>query len=242
MNDVRRMIYGSLVLFFLMLAFWFSIIYVSSCGFTLSCNQADQIVVRTPVPTLIPRMNANPQPGGEVTEFDQCRVAATDLIAAWAIAGHTENEPFAFTDLDGQDCAATFEDIQPLFVENSFWSPGALGCTSCHNAELTERSSGLDLSSYDAIALGARRVQGSTSPGTDIFGRGEWENSLLHEYLVNQGLIAQGHSPDAPPPQVIIYAGERLTEPLAAATNAPTATLRATATVEAPSATVTPTP
>jgi hypothetical protein len=73
MNDVRQMIYGSLVLFFLVLAFWFSIIYVSSCGFTLSCNQADEIVVRTPVPTLIPRAHTDPQPGGEVTAFDQCR-------------------------------------------------------------------------------------------------------------------------------------------------------------------------
>ena len=48
----------------------------------------------------------------------------------------------------------------------------------------------------------------STSPGTDLFGGGEWENSLLHEFLVNHGLMAQGHSPDVEPQNPIIYAGQ----------------------------------
>jgi hypothetical protein len=204
------MIYVTLAAFLVFLVAWLSFVYISACGFTLNCIRGAPLVVRTPVPTLIPYGEVGEQTGmttdGE--EFSQCRVEAVDLIAAWVQAGHTEEEAFEFTDLDGQECEATFADLQPLFVENSLWFPGALGCTSCHNADLAERSGGLDLSSFEAISLGTRRVQGSTSPGTDIFGRGEWENSLLREFLVEHGFITTGHSPDVEPPQTIIYAGQ----------------------------------
>jgi len=170
------------------------------------------------------RAQVQSQPETTVDEFNKCKVAATDLIGAWVSAGHTEAEPFPFTDLNGQDCEATFADIQPLFMENSLWFPGSLGCTSCHNADLTDRSAGLDLSSYEAIELGTRRVAEATSPGTDIFGGGEWENSLLYDVLVNRGLTTQGHPPDVEPPQSVIYAGQRIAEPEAEATVTPAAT------------------
>jgi hypothetical protein len=178
------------------------------------------------VPTLIPYGEIEPQTGMEAGEAAPCRVRATDLVGAWVEAGHTESDRFPFTDLDGQECEATYEDIQVLFRENSLWSPGALGCISCHNADLTERSGGLDLSSYEAIALGSRRVAGSTSPGTDIFGDGVWEESLLHEFLVEHGLTAEGHSPDVEPPQTVIYAGQVVSDPQAEAegTGTPAAT------------------
>ena len=144
-----------------------------------------------------------------------CVMAATDAyrsdsdtIGAWIAAGHNETEPFSFTDLDGKDCQATFEDVQPLFVENSIWFSGSQGCTSCHNADLTERSGGLDLSSYQAISLGTRRVAGSTSPGTDIFAEGNLEESLLYQVLTTQGLTPQGHSPDVEPGNPILYVGQ----------------------------------
>ena len=54
MNDVRKMIYGTIVLFFAVLAFFLSIVYISACGLTLSCRQAAPKVDRTPVPTLVP--------------------------------------------------------------------------------------------------------------------------------------------------------------------------------------------
>jgi hypothetical protein len=130
------------------------------------------------------------------------------LIGAWIAAGHSETEVFPFTDLNGQSCEGTFADIQPLFVENSIWFPGSLGCTSCHNADLTDRSKGLDLSSYQAISLGSRRVAGSSSTGTDIFGGGDLEKSLLYQVLTTQGLAPQGHAPDVPPPSTILYAGQ----------------------------------
>ena len=221
-DDVRSTIYGTIALFLLVVASWLSLIYISSCGFTLTCNRAAPRVERTPIPTLIPVSHSEPEMGEGIVEFNKCKVAATDLIGAWAMAGHPETEPFPFTDLDGQSCEGIFaEDIQPLFVENSLWFPGSLGCISCHNAELSDRSRGLDLSSYEAISLGTRRVQGATSPGTDLFGRGEWENSILHEVLVNQGLTAAGHSPDAPPNQAIIYVGQRVAESEATATATP---------------------
>jgi hypothetical protein len=65
-------------------------------------------------------------------------------------------------------------------------------------------------------------VAGSTSPGTDIFGGGEWENSLLHEFLVNHGLATQGHSPDVEPSNPILYIGQAVAEGEATATATPT--------------------
>jgi hypothetical protein len=211
-DDTRGLIYGTLVVFLVFILAWLGFVYVSACGFTLNCVQGRPLVVRTPIPTLIPFEGSQVQSGMPETEFNQCRVAAVDLIGAWVSAGHTGTDPFQFTDLNGQECEATFADIQPLFVENSLWYPGSLGCTSCHNADLTDRSAGLDLSSYEAISLGTRRVAEATSPGTDIFGDGDWENSILYDILVNQGLTTDGHSPDVGPPQTVIYAGQRVAE------------------------------
>ncbi|HXF86702.1 MAG TPA: hypothetical protein VNK49_15075 [Anaerolineales bacterium] len=213
MNDVRKMIYGILGGFLFVLVAWFSFVYVSACGFSFSCPQGAPKVIRTPIPTLIPVAHAAPQLESNTAEFNQCQVGATDLIGAWVSAGYPNAEPFPFEDVNGQPCTGTYEDdIQPLFMENNLWSPTALGCTSCHNADLTERSAGLDLTSYEAILLGSRREPGSSSPATDILGKGEWEASLLYEVLVNQGLVPAGHSPDASPTNPIIYAGVRVVE------------------------------
>jgi hypothetical protein len=238
MNDVRQWIFGAILGLFACVGLMLSVAYISACGFTLICTRGAPLVVRTPIPTLIPVEHSQAQPAATTVDgFNKCKVAATDLIGAWVSAGHTETEPFPFTDLNGQNCEGTFADIQPILVENSIWFPGSLGCTSCHNADLTDRSAGLDLSSYEAISLGTRRVAEATSPGTDIFGDGNWEDSLLHEVLVNQGLTTQGHSPDVEPPQTILYAGQVVVE--AEATEAPAAEAEATPTLDA---TATPTP
>ena len=213
MNDVRRMIYGTLIGFFMTLGFWFSVIYLSSCGFTLTCNQAEHIIVRTPIPTLIPASRAGSQTGEGMTEFNKCQVAATDLISAWVSAGSSETEVFPFSDVNGQPCEGTFaEDVQPLFRENSLWYAGSIGCVSCHNSDLSDRSAGLDLTTYDAILLGSRRVAGSSSSGNDILGGGDWESSALHTVLVTQGFAAMGHSAENPPVQVLLYAGHTVAE------------------------------
>lgn len=207
MNDVRKMIYGSLILFFITLAFWFSVIYISSCGFTLTCHQAAHIVVRTPVPTLMPVADVKAQPGRSMEGFDKCLVGATDLIGAWVSAGHPETEAFPFSDVNSQPCEGTFaEDVKPLFVENSIWYQGSIGCISCHNSNFTERSAGLDLTTYDAMLMGSRRAD-ANAQGNDIFGGDSWENSLLHDILVNQKLVPEGHSADSPGTPVFVYAG-----------------------------------
>jgi hypothetical protein len=222
-DDTRSYIYGAIVLFLLCVAAWLGFIFINACGFTLSCNQAAPLVVRTPVATLIPVKKAQAQP--TAVKFDKdCKVAATELIGAWVSAGHPEKDPFPFTDLNGQNCEGTFANIQPLFVENSLWFPGSLGCTSCHNADLTERSKGLDLSSYQAISLGTRRVAGASSPGTDIFGGGDLKKSLLYQILTKQGLTTQGHSKDAPRSNPVLYAGQVTPEGQATTTPAATAT------------------
>jgi hypothetical protein len=206
-DDTRRMIYGTIVAFLLFIVLWLGFVYLSACGFTLTCIQAAQLVERTPIPTLIPVKQSQPQPEANAGEFNKCKVSATDLIGAWVSAGSPETEIFPFTDLKGQSCEATFADIQPLLRDNSVWFPGSLGCISCHNADLTDRSAGLDLTSYDAILMGSHRAD-VNAQGNDILGGGNWDNSLLHEVLVNQGLTPQGHSPDVPPNQAIIYAGQ----------------------------------
>jgi len=223
-DDTRRLIYGTIIAFLLFIVSWLGFVYLSACGFTLTCIQGAQLVERTPVPTLIPVKQLQAQPQATAMEFNKCKVNATDLIGAWVSAGQSETEAFPFTDLNGQSCEGTFADIQPLFAENSIWFPGSLGCTSCHNAELTDRSAGLDLTSYEAISLGTRRVAESTSPGTDIFGGGDWEKSILHDVLVNQGLAPQGHSADVPPPLTILYAGQVVADAEGTATPEITAT------------------
>lgn len=210
-DDTRRLVYGTIIAFLVFITLWLGFVYISACGFTLNCIQGAPLVVRTPVPTLIPYGEVQ-QSGVTEIEFNKCQIGVTELIGAWVGAGHTETEPFPFTDLNGQNCEGTFADIQPLLVDNSIWFSGSLGCASCHNADLTDRSAGLDLSSYEAVSLGSRRVAGSTSPGTDIFGGGEWENSLLYEYLVNYGLTTQGHSPDMEPRNPILYVGQAVAE------------------------------
>ena len=54
MTDVRKMIYGAIIGFFMMLGLWLSIVYVSACGLTVTCHRATPLVDRTPVPTLMP--------------------------------------------------------------------------------------------------------------------------------------------------------------------------------------------
>jgi hypothetical protein len=202
-DDVRTVIYGTIIGFFVVVLSWLSIIYISACGFTLSCYKASPLVIRTPIPTLSPAHAANPNPVSQpgAMDFNQCQVAATDLIGAWVNASSPETEAFPFTDVNGNPCEGTFAaDVQHLFVDNSVWYKGAIGCVSCHNAEQTDRNGGLDLTSYAGIVAGAQNK--------DILGNGNWESSVLHDVLLVHGLVPAGHSPDAPPVNPpVLYAG-----------------------------------
>jgi hypothetical protein len=211
-DDVRRVIYGTLIGFLAVVLGWVGFIYINACGFTFTCNRGDPLVVRTPIPTLIPAGHEAPQMESGGAEFNKCEAAAAELIGAWVDAGNPETEPFPFTDLNGQACEGTFSaDVQPLFVDNSLWYKGSLGCVSCHNSELTARSGGLDLTSYDAMLLGAGRADASAK-GSDIFG-GNREASSLYIVLANQGLVVSGHSADSPASGFTLYAGEAVESP-----------------------------
>ena len=231
-DDVRRIIYGTIIGFLLIVLSWLGLIFISSCGFSLSCVQAAPIVIRTSVPTLIPVSQSQNQ-GGQPTapaQFNACKVSATELIGAWVTAGSPESDPFPFNDVNGDPCEGTFaNDIQYMFSQNSFWFPGEIGCTSCHNADLTDKSGGLDLSSYQGILAGTKRSYAGAK-GTDILGGDNWDSSLLHDVLLVHGLVPQGHSDDRPPiAPVFIYAGQHVA--------AATSTAPATATPSAASAT-----
>jgi hypothetical protein len=207
MNDVRKMIYGTLIGFLGVVVLWVSFVYISACGFTFTCNKNKPIVERTPIPTLIPIKHSESQMQAGATELNKCEVSATELIGAWVSMDTPQTEPFPFSDVNGQPCEGTFaSDIQPLLVENSLWYPGAIGCVSCHNADLTARSAGLDLTSVDSMRLGAGRADASAK-GTDIFGGGNWENSSLFTVLTAQGMVPTGHSADVSPNDVVLYAG-----------------------------------
>ena len=194
-NDVRKVIFATIVGFFMMLALWFSIVYISSCGFTFTCHQAVQNVERTPIPTLIPASHSKSDMEMSMVEFDKCQVSAMDLIGSWVDADAPETEDFAFVDTNGQSCSGTYtDDIQPLFVENSIWRVGEIGCVSCHNLESDDSNGDLDMVGYVAISK------------SGILGNGNWEQSSLYKIL-NQGLVPEGHSTDVPASNPIIFAG-----------------------------------
>jgi len=200
-DDVRRVIYGTLIGFLAIVVSWLALIYISSCGFTLTCYQASPLVIRTPIPTLIPVSHAESQDGQEMPAFEGCLVSGTNLIGAWVTAGSPESGSFPFTDVNGDACEGTYaEDVQHLFVDSNVWYAGQLGCTSCHNADLTDRSARLDLSSFEGVMMGAQNES--------ILGNGDWESSSLHTVLTAQGLGPDGHDPDAEPvAPIFLYAG-----------------------------------
>lgn len=215
MNDVRKMIFGAIIGFFLMLGLWFSIVYVSACGFTFTCNRGAPLADRTPVPTLIPATMPAQIAGGGAGAFDKCQVAAVDLIGAWVNAGVPETDVFAFADVNGQDCEAVFaRDVLPLFVESNVWYSGSLSCSSCHQSDLAVSFQNLDLSSYAGILAGSGRANGEPK-GTDILGGGVWEESLLYQMvyaengasLINRPLMPLGRPADVPDRGPLIFAG-----------------------------------
>lgn len=225
MNDVRKMIYGTIIGFFVILGLWFSFVYISACGFTFTCNRGAPLVERTPIPTLIPATMPVQAAGGAGAAFNKCQIAAVDLIGAWVKAGVPETETFEFTDVNGQACEAVFaKDVQPLFVESNLWYPGSLSCTSCHHSNLATALQNMDLSSYAGILAGSGRANGEPK-GKDILGGGVWEESLLYQMLhaengvstINRPLMPLGRTADVPDNGPLIFAGRVIVEDTASA-------------------------
>lgn len=204
-DDVRKYIYGAVTVFLLGVLAWVAIVYVNSCGFTLTCIRGAQPVVRTPIPTLLPATMPAAQTGdGKVVVSDKCRVAAVDLIGAWVEAGSSETEAFQFTDINGLNCESSFAEVMPLFVESNFWVSESLTCVSCHSTDVTISLAQLDLSSYAGITSGSRRAD-AESKGTDILGGGKWEGSLLYDFLATAKADVPGHTEAVS--DLVIFAG-----------------------------------
>ncbi|NOT03334.1 MAG: hypothetical protein HOP27_01905 [Anaerolineales bacterium] len=207
-DDVRKTIYTTLTLFLFGVILWIGFLFVNACGFTLTCKQGNFPVDRTPMPTLLPAtMPAMQTGGGDVTvsNHETCRVAAVDLVGAWVSAGASETEVFQFTDINLQNCEATFTEVKPLFVDANLWYSGSRSCVSCHSVDMTISSAQLDLSSYAGITSGSRRAD-SGSKGTDILGAGKWESSLLFDFISTSHADAPGHKNALS--DLVIFAGK----------------------------------
>ncbi len=228
-DDVRKYLYGAMVVFLVIIFLWISVLVVAGCGFDLNCRRGAPLVDRTPIPTLLPAtLPAMDTTSSEMTVPVHCRVQASDLIGAWVEAGAPESESFELNDIDGQNCSSTFDEIKPLFVESNFWYPGSLSCVSCHSVDVTISPAQLDLSSYEGIMAGSRR-EDAEAKGTDILGSGDWESSLLHEFLFVSKPDVPGHTEAVS--GLVIFAGTPLPQPEATSTPVP---------VEAPTATPIP--
>lgn len=194
-DDVKKYIYGAVIVFVVGVLVWVGFIYTNACGFTLSCNRGALAVERTPVPTLFPA--TLPAMGNttssEAAVSDQCHVAATDLLGAWVDAGSPETDTFQFVDANGQNCESTFEEVRPLFIESNLWYSGSSSCVACHGADVLTASAQLDLSTYAGIIAGSRRAD-AESNGTDILGAGKWDSSLLFDFVTTSKADVPGHT------------------------------------------------
>lgn len=207
MDDFRKIMYGVLTAFVVILVVWIGIVYVSACGLSFTCQRGQAVPDRTPVPTLAAATLPAPDFSVAAPTVKKCRVAAVNLIGAWVSAGYSETEPFTFTDADGLQCEATFpKDVQPLFLESNLWYPGSLACASCHQPDITVASAQMDLSSYAGMLLGSRRTA-PDAKGNDIFGGGDWEASLLYDVLYVRKYMPLARPPDVPAEGPLVFAG-----------------------------------
>lgn len=182
-DDVKRYIYGAVIVFLVGVLAWVGIIFVNACGLSLVCNRGNNLPDTTPIPTLIPAtLPAMEMGSAPAAATDTCHVAGVDLIGAWVEAGSPQSDPFEFTDANGAACEATFEDVLPLFTQSNLWYSGSLSCSSCHSVTLAVSPAQLDLSSYEGILAGSRRADDAPK-GTDILGGGSWESSLLYQFI-----------------------------------------------------------
>ncbi len=167
----------------------------------------------TPIPRIPPATlppEPTPEPGAaEAAAPAGCRVYPADLIGAWVAAGTPKDEPFPFTDLDGQQCQATFEaDVLPLFTQSGVWYEGSVPCIACHNANMvgTQSNAGMSLETYEDILAGSYRAA-PDAQGNDILGGGDWEQSILYDRLVVKKDMPLGRPADSPDKGLEILAG-----------------------------------
>jgi len=127
-----------------------------------------------------------------------CPVHTVDLIAAWVNAGSPEQDPFPFTDVNGQSCQGVFEaDVLPLFTNANLWYAGALSCRTCHGPDTAVSQAGMNLSSYAGLQAGSKNGA--------ILGN-DWQSSRLGEVLTG-GLMPPNQPAGYNPAGPVVYAG-----------------------------------
>ncbi len=226
-DDVRKYIYGAITVFLVGVMSWISIIYVSACGVTLTCNRGAPRVDRTPIPTLIPATLPAQDVSWDVeasepalmTASDTCRTPAVDFIGAWAASQtpkSTEADPFYFVDKGGKNCEAAFADVLTLLNQPGLRGVDSLACTSCHSGDMTVAPAQLDLSSFVGIMTGSRR-EAKKHKGTDILGDGDWKTSMLYDHLTSAKVNVPGHE-QALSADYMISVGKPFAGPLPTAT------------------------
>jgi hypothetical protein len=116
-DEFTKFLYWAIGIFIVGVVGVVTLMTIFACGFSRNCAQAQATVERTPVP--VPPAASVP---AMVFTFDEpaapetCRVAASDLVDAWAEAGYPETEPFPFTDADGKSCQATADEVKSVMV------------------------------------------------------------------------------------------------------------------------------
>jgi mono/diheme cytochrome c family protein len=200
------------------LILFIAVIYFANCGFSGSCAGVGlPAIIHTPIPTLIP-VKPVVIPVSNVEYSADCMASASDLLGSWVGQGYQETQPFDFQDINGNSCQATFSDIEPLFTQANLWYQGALSCDSCHDAELSAASAGLDISTYSGILAGAGRTS-SSSQGQDILGGGNWTKSILYQQLfVSYSMPYQAPAGSLLPTGPVLQAGSIVVSPSAEAT------------------------
>jgi mono/diheme cytochrome c family protein len=179
-------------------------LFIGSCSYRNNCLDGGRAqAAHTPISTLIPvALQETAAPYIFPSSTENCTATAKMLLSAWVSAGFSENQPFSFSDSNNIACEAAFVDVLPLFTEPNLWFPGALACTTCHNANLsTSNSAGLDLSTYAGVVAGSHRSPGSAS-GVNILGAGDWLQSIL-----NQSLFVLQQMPYGIPPNIALGVG-----------------------------------
>jgi hypothetical protein len=208
-DDFKKLMYGVIGGFAALIVVWLLFMFVSSCGFDVSCQKAEMTFEGTPIPTLsAAHISSAPNQTG-AGEFSKCQVKALDLLGAWVSADYPETDAFEFTDMNGMLCVGTYEaDIAPLLSESQLWFSGSLSCTSCHNDAFKKDMGGLDATTYAGLLAGSQRESAEQAKGVDIFGGGDWESSPFYQSLTLTENVPAGHPTADQSTALIVYAGQ----------------------------------
>ena len=179
---------------------------LAACGIQGTPNFAQ--VEHTPIPTLPPatlppiaealQASAEGQ-GGEAAV--PCRTTPLDVLQAWFEAGlpGPDADTFTLTDLDGNTCQVSFDDVMFVFSQAGIWYEGSPACTQCHVGDPQTALGQLSLDSYENIMS-----METTTAG------GNWEQSALYERLVVRKDMPLGRPADAPEKGLEIFVGQVL--------------------------------